>query len=65
MHVKGLMKLFSQIVFFDDILFSHFQVERKRHIGNDIVNIVFIDCDDDKVPCFRPAMMKTHFTRIL
>ncbi|XP_055959069.1 GTPase-activating Rap/Ran-GAP domain-like protein 3 [Patella vulgata] len=40
------------------------QVERKRHIGNDIVNIVFVDCDSDKMPTFKPAMMKTRFTHI-
>ncbi|ESP05020.1 hypothetical protein LOTGIDRAFT_109410, partial [Lottia gigantea] len=40
------------------------QVERKRHIGNDIVNIVFVDCDSDKIPSFKPAMMKTRFTHI-
>ncbi|XP_041371207.1 GTPase-activating Rap/Ran-GAP domain-like protein 3 isoform X2 [Gigantopelta aegis] len=40
------------------------QVERKRHIGNDIVNIVFVDCDTDKTPTFKPSMMKTRFTHI-
>ncbi len=43
----------------------YFQVERKRHVGNDIVNIVFVDCDHTRSPSFRPSMMKTHFTRIL
>ena len=42
------------------------QVERKRHIGNDIVNIVFVEgCDLGKMPSWRPAIMKTHFTRAL
>ncbi|XP_046368417.1 GTPase-activating Rap/Ran-GAP domain-like protein 3 isoform X2 [Haliotis rufescens] len=40
------------------------QVERKRHVGNDIVNIVFIDGDVEKVPSFKPSMMKTRFTHI-
>ncbi|XP_036368697.1 GTPase-activating Rap/Ran-GAP domain-like protein 3 isoform X2 [Octopus sinensis] len=40
------------------------QVERKRHIGNDIVNIVYFDCDFEKPPVFKPNMMKTHFTHI-
>ncbi|KAL5011298.1 hypothetical protein ScPMuIL_009849 [Solemya velum] len=40
------------------------QVERKRHIGNDIVNIIFFDCDPNKAPSFKPSMMKTRFTHI-
>ncbi|KAK2145077.1 hypothetical protein LSH36_704g00039 [Paralvinella palmiformis] len=45
--------------------FVCFQVERKRHIGNDIVNIIYVDCDSCQTPSFKPLMMKTHFTRIL
>ncbi|XP_037931627.1 GTPase-activating Rap/Ran-GAP domain-like protein 3 [Teleopsis dalmanni] len=54
------------------------QVERKRHIGNDIVNIVFIDQNTvntntlgatppDKVlpTMFDPTWIKSQFTRIL
>lgn len=46
---------------------SHFssffwQVERKRHIGNDIVNIIFIDGDSCD---FSPNCIKSQFTRIL
>ena len=41
------------------------QVERKRHLGNDIVNVVFFESDPDKAPPFKPSMMKTRFTRIL
>lgn len=48
------------------------QVERKRHIGNDIVNIVFIDRegndDDDGSEAhmlFNPTCIKSQFTRIL
>ncbi|XP_055295173.1 GTPase-activating Rap/Ran-GAP domain-like protein 3 isoform X2 [Sitodiplosis mosellana] len=38
------------------------QVERKRHIGNDIVNIIFIDGDDS---CdFSPNCIKSQFTHI-
>lgn len=41
----------------------YLQVERKRHIGNDIVNIIFIDGDDS---CdFSPNCIKSQFTRIL
>ncbi|VDM21211.1 unnamed protein product [Hydatigera taeniaeformis] len=46
-------------------LFKH-QIERKRHIGNDIVNIIFFDASDVEKPLsWGPSMMKTHFTRIL
>lgn len=46
------------------------QVERKRHIGNDIVNIVFIDVDDPSQSeaahqLFNPTCIKSQFTRIL
>lgn len=41
-------------------------MERKRHIGNDIVNIVFIDSDDDNEDLeFSPSYIKSQFTRIL
>lgn len=39
------------------------QVERKRHIGNDIVSIVFQE-GDDASPSFKPSMIRSHFTRI-
>lgn len=39
------------------------QLERKRHIGNDIVNIVFTD--DSVHNTFNPQCVKSHFTRIL
>lgn len=46
------------------------QVERKRHIGNDIVNIVFVDIDNDEQSemahaQFNPTCIKSQFTRIL
>ena len=46
------------------------QVERKRHIGNDIVNIVFVDVDDPSQSevahsIFNPTCIKSQFTRIL
>ncbi|VDP17331.1 unnamed protein product [Schistosoma margrebowiei] len=42
------------------------QIERKRHIGNDIVNIIFVDgCPPGQQPSWTPSMMRTHFTRIL
>ncbi|BHF58309.1 GTPase-activating Rap/Ran-GAP domain-like protein 3 [Sparganum proliferum] len=41
------------------------QIERKRHIGNDIVNIIFFDTEDVNKPIsWKPSMMKTHFTHI-
>ncbi|XP_030853506.1 GTPase-activating Rap/Ran-GAP domain-like protein 3 [Strongylocentrotus purpuratus] len=41
------------------------QVERKRHVGNDIVTIVFMDAEDpeDEV-FFKPSMIRSHFTHI-
>ncbi|XP_060525674.1 GTPase-activating Rap/Ran-GAP domain-like protein 3 isoform X2 [Cylas formicarius] len=45
------------------------QVERKRHIGNDIVNIVFIDGDDPDLneishAQFNPTCIKSQFTHV-
>ncbi|KAK9752078.1 CNH domain [Popillia japonica] len=47
------------------------QVERKRHIGNDIVNIVFVDSDDPDAICnqdthslFNPTCIKSQFTHV-
>ncbi|XP_048845119.1 GTPase-activating Rap/Ran-GAP domain-like protein 3 isoform X4 [Brienomyrus brachyistius] len=39
------------------------QVERKRHIGNDIVTIVFQE-GDDASSAFKPSMIRSHFTHI-
>ncbi|XP_043913822.1 GTPase-activating Rap/Ran-GAP domain-like protein 3 [Protopterus annectens] len=39
------------------------QVERKRHIGNDIVTIVFQEGDDSS-SSFKPSMIRSHFTHI-
>ena len=41
------------------------QVERKRHIGNDIVNIVFQECESHEKPTFTPYGIRSQFTRIL
>lgn len=41
------------------------QVERKRHIGNDIVNIVFLDGGPSQMCTFNPSFIKSQFTRIL
>ncbi|KAL7980959.1 hypothetical protein Chor_002113 [Crotalus horridus] len=38
------------------------QVERKRHIGNDIVTIVFQE-GEAASPAFKPSMIRSHFTR--
>ncbi|KAL1489288.1 hypothetical protein ABEB36_014213 [Hypothenemus hampei] len=43
------------------------QLERKRHIGNDIVNIVFLDSDDDVTDWhtqFKPNCIKSQFTHV-
>ena len=40
-----------------------YQVERKRHIGNDIVIIVFQDWDE-KSSSFSPPTIKSKFVRI-
>ncbi|XP_063906310.1 GTPase-activating Rap/Ran-GAP domain-like protein 3 isoform X2 [Zophobas morio] len=45
------------------------QVERKRHIGNDIVNIVFVDVDDPSQSevahsIFNPTCIKSQFTHV-
>ncbi|XP_030063403.1 GTPase-activating Rap/Ran-GAP domain-like protein 3 [Microcaecilia unicolor] len=39
------------------------QVERKRHIGNDIVTIVFQE-GEESAPSFKPSMIRSHFTHI-
>ncbi|XP_045548923.1 GTPase-activating Rap/Ran-GAP domain-like protein 3 isoform X4 [Salmo salar] len=39
------------------------QVERKRHIGNDIVTIVFQEGEDTS-SSFKPSMIRSHFTHI-
>ena len=41
-----------------------FQVERKRHIGNDIVNIVFMEGEPEDAVKFQPKFVKSHFTHI-
>ncbi|KAG8234166.1 hypothetical protein J437_LFUL013468, partial [Ladona fulva] len=40
------------------------QVERKRHIGNDIVNIVFVDGGGETMSQFNPSFIKSQFTHI-
>ena len=41
------------------------KVERKRHIGNDIVNIIYLEegCLEDAAK-FQPQLVKSHFTHI-
>ncbi|KAF2985755.1 hypothetical protein EK904_004884, partial [Melospiza melodia maxima] len=38
------------------------QVERKRHIGNDIVTIIFQEGEESS-PAFKPSMIRSHFTQ--
>ncbi|CAL4072455.1 unnamed protein product, partial [Meganyctiphanes norvegica] len=40
------------------------QVERKRHIGNDIVNIVFLDGTPEEMTAFSPSYIKSQFTHV-
>jgi len=40
------------------------QVERKRHIGNDIAVIVFVDGEPDEELCFKPSSIRTKFTHV-
>ncbi|PSN34173.1 GTPase-activating Rap/Ran-GAP domain-like protein 3 [Blattella germanica] len=40
------------------------QVERKRHIGNDIVNIVFLDGGAAQMNQFNPSFIKSQFTHV-
>ncbi|XP_065647136.1 GTPase-activating Rap/Ran-GAP domain-like protein 3 isoform X2 [Hydra vulgaris] len=40
------------------------QVERKRHIGNDIAVIVFIDGEPSEDVCFKPSSIRTKFTHV-
>ncbi|RDD39906.1 GTPase-activating Rap/Ran-GAP domain-like protein 3 [Trichoplax sp. H2] len=40
------------------------QIERKRHIGNDIVVIIFQDIDGEEKPTFKPTGIKSHFTHV-
>ena len=47
------------------------QLERKRHIGNDIVVIIFVDYDTDPAEAYRsaimdfdPSYMRSHFNHI-
>lgn len=39
------------------------QVERKRHIGNDIVNIIYLEGNYEDHINFKPSMIKSQFTR--
>lgn len=38
------------------------QIERKRHIGNDIVLVIFLD---DSMASYSPSLIKSHFIRTL
>lgn len=40
------------------------KLERKRHIGNDIVTIVFQDLDDNEEPDFNPSSARSQFQHI-
>ncbi|XP_047740324.1 GTPase-activating Rap/Ran-GAP domain-like protein 3, partial [Hyalella azteca] len=39
-------------------------VERKRHIGNDIVNIVYLEGSPEDMASFSPSYIKSQFTHI-
>jgi len=41
------------------------QIDRKRHIGNDIVNVVFIDTDEPRdAAAFKPSLIRSNFTHV-
>ena len=40
------------------------KLERKRHIGNDIVTIVFQDLDENQEPDFTPSSARSQFQHI-
>lgn len=40
------------------------QVERKRHIGNDIAVIVFVDGEPEEELAFKPSSIRTKFTHV-
>ena len=40
--------------------FSYLQIQRKRHLGNDVVNVIFLDGDVR----FTPESIKTQFIRM-
>ena len=57
-------KFWSRLILVQCYKFFHFQVERKRHIGNDIVNIIFMDGSLDDAARIQPQFIKSHFTHI-
>ena len=65
-----LLLLLSLSLHHSKLIHSHPQLERKRHIGNDIVVIIFVDHDDDPEDAitsamhFDPTCMKSHFNHI-
>lgn len=69
--VTGSVHLFcAALVFFSYLFVCLFgflekktQLERKRHIGNDIVNIVFMDGTAEEMSSFSPNGIKSQFTR--
>jgi Rap/ran-GAP len=42
------------------VAFDEQQIERKRHLGNDVINIIYLDGDIE----FDPTTIKTQFTHI-
>ena len=40
------------------------QIERKRHIGNDIVNVIFLDGSLKEFSRFKPVFIKSNFTHV-
>ena len=41
------------------------QVERKRHIGNDIVVVIYFEGYGKRKPVFSPSFIRSKFNRIL
>ena len=40
------------------------QLQRKRHIGNDIVNVIFLDGSLKEFSRFKPVFIKSNFTHV-
>lgn len=58
-------KTLIKLIYLFILMLVPIQVERKRHIGNDIVNIVYVDGGITQMSHFNPAFIKSQFTRIL
>ncbi|CAG0891262.1 unnamed protein product [Cyprideis torosa] len=56
---------FSTIVGLKTKKRNRLDIERKRHIGNDIVNIIFLEGPPSEMAEFKANVMRSHFTHII